>query len=85
MNRYVIQIIILHFLRVNRGKGFAYYALDTYEVMWRCVFTDDGTDVLDPIVNPNNDNFTDDVISSMTEQNEHIKEGYSLWNNLFGD
>ena len=70
---------------VNRGKGFAYYALDTYEVMWRCVFTDDGTDVLDPIVNPNNDNFTADVISSMTEQNEHIKEGYSLWNNLFGD
>jgi len=70
---------------VNRGKGFAYYALDTYEVMWRCVFTDDGTDVLDPIVNPNNDNFTEDVISSMTEQNEHIKEGYSLWNNLFGD
>ena len=69
---------------VNQGKGFAYYALDTYEVMWRCVFRDEATDVLDPIVNPNQNNFTEDVIS-MATQNENIKKGYSLWNNLFGD
>jgi hypothetical protein len=69
---------------VNRGAGFAYYALDTYEVMWRCVFRDEATDKLDAIVNPNNDNFTQDVIG-MATQNENIKQGYDLWTNLFGD
>ena len=39
---------------------------------------------MDPIVNPNQNNFTEDVIS-MATQNENIKKGYSLWNNLFGD
>mmetsp|Transcript_23549 Transcript_23549/g.51009 ORF Transcript_23549/g.51009 Transcript_23549/m.51009 type:complete len:660 (-) Transcript_23549:216-2195(-) len=69
---------------VSEGKGFAYYALDTYEVMWRCVFRDDATDKLDAIVNPNNNNFTEDVVD-MATTNENIKEGYSVWNNLFGD
>lgn len=69
---------------VNHGKGFAYYALDTYELMWRCVFRDEATDVLDPIVNPNNMNFTEDMID-MATQNENIIQGYNLWHNLFGD
>jgi len=70
---------------VNHGKGFAYYALDTYEVMWRCVFRDEATDKLNGIVNPNKNNFTEDVIDIMAAQNEHIKQGYDFWHNLFGD
>ena len=70
---------------VNRGKGFAYYALDTYEVMWRCVFTDDATAAVDAIVIPEGDNYTQDLIDDMATQNEAIKEGYNFWQNLFGD
>lgn len=69
---------------VNRGKGFAYYALDTYEVMWRCVFRDEATEKLNAIVNPSGDDFNEDIID-MATQNERIKQGYGLWNNLFGD
>lgn len=69
---------------VMRGNGFAYYALDTYEVFWRCVFRDEATEKLDGIVNPNGNNFTQDVIS-MATQNENIKAGYDVWHNLFGD
>ena len=58
---------------VNRGKGFGYYALDTYEVMWRCVFRDEATDKLDAIVAPNGDNFTQDMLEMATDQNENIK------------
>lgn len=70
---------------VNGGNGFAYYALDTYEVMWRCVFRDEATKKLDEIVNPSNNNFTAEVIDSMATQNEYIKQGYDIWHNLFGD
>jgi len=69
---------------VNAGKGFAYYALDTYEVMWRCVFRDEATDKLNAIVDPNKDNFTSDTID-MATQNENIKQGYDIWVNLFSD
>ncbi|KAL7547692.1 hypothetical protein ACHAWF_010968, partial [Thalassiosira exigua] len=70
---------------VNRGKGFAYYALDTYELMWRCVFTDEATEKLDAIVMPEGEgNLTRDVVD-MATQNEDIKRGYNLWHNLFGD
>eukprot|EP00585_Thalassiosira_rotula_P006890 CAMPEP_0196143382 /NCGR_PEP_ID=MMETSP0910-20130528/13213_1 /TAXON_ID=49265 /ORGANISM="Thalassiosira rotula, Strain GSO102" /LENGTH=659 /DNA_ID=CAMNT_0041404827 /DNA_START=380 /DNA_END=2359 /DNA_ORIENTATION=+ len=69
---------------VMQGNGFAYYALDTYQVFWRCVFTDEGTEKLNPIVNPNGDRFKEDVID-MATQNENIKEGYDVWHNLFGD
>jgi hypothetical protein len=27
---------------INRGMGFAYFAVDTYELMGRCVFTTEG-------------------------------------------
>ena len=70
---------------VNGGKGFAYYALDTYEVMWRCVFRDEATKKINSIVNPTNNNFTTEVVEDMTTQNEHIKQGYDIWHNLFGD
>jgi len=69
---------------VMQGNGFAYYALDTYQVFWRCVFTDEGTEKLNPIVNPNGDKFKEDVID-MATQNENIKQGYDVWHNLFGD
>jgi len=69
---------------VNRGKGFAYYALDTYEVLGRCVFRNEATDKLNSIVNPTNQNFTSDIID-MATQNENIKEGFDLWHNLFAD
>lgn len=69
---------------VSQGKGFAYYALDTYEVLWRCVFRDEATDKLNAIVNPNGDAIEKDVIS-MATQNEDIKAGYDIWHNLFGD
>lgn len=70
---------------VNGGKGFAYYALDTYEVMWRCVFRDEATKMLNAVVNPTTNNFTAEVVEDMTTQNEHIKQGYDIWQNLFGD
>lgn len=70
---------------VNGGKGFAYYALDTYEVMWRCVFRDEATKKLNAIVNPKTNNFTAEVVEDMTTQNEQIKQGYDIWHNLFGD
>jgi choline transporter-like protein 2/4/5 len=70
---------------VNMGKGFAYYALDTYELMWRCVFTDDATDKLNAIVNPTGANNLTAIINSMASQNEQIKEGYNVWSNLFSD
>mmetsp|Transcript_14870 Transcript_14870/g.25406 ORF Transcript_14870/g.25406 Transcript_14870/m.25406 type:complete len:555 (+) Transcript_14870:337-2001(+) len=70
---------------VSGGKGFAYYALDTYEVMWRCVFKDNATDTLDAIVNPNGDEFAADVVDMATDMNENIKQGYDFWHNLFGD
>ena len=41
-------------LGVNRGMGFAYFAVDTYELMWRCVFTAAGKAGLQAIINPNN-------------------------------
>ena len=72
-------------LGVNRGAGFAWFAVDTYELMWRCVFTDEGTKALVAIVNPNgNANYTDPLID-MATQNENIKAGYDVWHNLFGD
>jgi hypothetical protein len=71
---------------VNGGNGFAYYALDTYEVMWRCVFRDEATEKLNAIVNPKGtNNFTAEVVEDMSTQNEHIKQGYDIWHNLFGD
>ncbi len=71
---------------VNGGRGFAYYALDTYEVMWRCVFRDDATKKLNEIVNPKtSNNFTAEVVEDITTQNDHIKQGYDIWHNLFGD
>ena len=70
---------------VNMGKGFAYYALDTYELMWRCVFRDEATDKLDAIVNPDNKMNLTGLIDSMTNQNEQIKQGYNIWSNLYGD
>jgi len=69
---------------VNQGKGFAYYALDTYEVLWRCVFREEATDKLDAIVAPNGSNLTEDLINQAT-QNEHIKKGYSISQNLTND
>jgi hypothetical protein len=72
-------------LGVNRGAGFSWFAVDTYELMWRCVFTDVGTKALEAIVNPNgNANYTDPLID-MATQNENIKAGYDVWHNLFGD
>jgi len=70
---------------VNMGKGFSYYAMDTYELMWRCVFTDEARDALDAVVNPNNENNLTSVIGTMASQNEQIKEGYNIWSNLYGD
>ncbi|KAK1743284.1 choline transporter-like family protein [Skeletonema marinoi] len=70
---------------VNMGKGFSYYAMDTYELMWRCVFTDEARDAVDAIVNPNDQNNLTSVIDTMATQNEQIKQGYSIWNNLYGD
>mmetsp|Transcript_37605 Transcript_37605/g.80219 ORF Transcript_37605/g.80219 Transcript_37605/m.80219 type:complete len:658 (-) Transcript_37605:105-2078(-) len=69
---------------VMKGNGFAYYALDTYEVLRRCVFRDEAADKLNAIVNPNGNNFTEDVIS-MATQNEKVKKGYDIWHNLFSD
>lgn len=67
------------------GKGYAYYAVDTYEVFWRCVFNDKGIDQLNEVVAPNGSNFTEDVISSFTSQSEYVKQGYGIWENLFND
>jgi len=70
---------------VNMGKGFAYYAMDTYELMWRCVFTDEARDTLDAIVNPNDEYNLTAVIDTMATQNEKIKQGYNIWSNLYSD
>lgn len=69
---------------VNKGKGFAYYALDTYEVLWRCIFRDDAKVKLNAIISPHGDNFTADLIDEAT-QNELIKASYDVWENLMGD
>lgn len=68
---------------VSRGKGFSWFAVDTYELMWRCVFTDEGTAALNAVVNPSG-NDTDPIID-MATQNENIRAGYDVWHNLFGD
>lgn len=67
---------------VSQGKGYAYYAMDTDEVLWRCVFTDDARDALEKIVNPeeNNDLSVIELTNSTT-----LKEGYNFWSNLYGD
>ena len=67
------------------GKGFAYYAVDTYEVLWRCVFNDNGIDKLKEVVAPNGSNFTEDVIAGFTSQSEYARQGYGIWENLFND
>jgi len=67
------------------GKGYAYYAVDTYEVFWRCVFNDKALDQLNEVVAPNGSNFTEDVISTFTSQSEYVKQGYGIWENLFND
>ena len=71
---------------VNEGKGFASFAVDTYELMWRCVFTDEGSAALNAIINPNggSNNGTDPIID-MATQNESIKKAYDVWHNLFAD
>ena len=67
---------------VNRGNGFAYYALDTYEVLWRCVSTDEANDALQKIVNPNG--ATNVSIDELTN-NGTFKQGYNFWSNLYAD
>ena len=71
---------------VNEGKGFASFAVDTYELMWRCVFTDEGSAALNAVINPNggSSNSTDPIID-MATQNESIKKAYDVWHNLFAD
>lgn len=72
---------------VNQGKGFAYYALDSYEVLWRCVYRDEATEKLAAIVNPDGDDFTADAIDLATQSDftAQIKVGYDIWHNLYGD
>ena len=84
---------------VNRGKGFAYFAVDTYELMRRCVFTAAGKAGLRAVINPrngsNNDNNGtageeeeefDTTMDPITQQrNEIIEAGYRLWDNLYSD
>ena len=69
---------------VNSGNGFAFYALDTYEVLRRCVVRDGGIEKLNAIVDPNGNNFANDIIDQVT-QHENIKKGYDVWHNLYGD
>lgn len=71
---------------VNEGKGFASFAVDTYELMWRCVFTDEGSAALNAVIIPNggSNNGTDPIID-MATQNESIKQAYDVWHNLFAD
>jgi hypothetical protein len=80
---------------INRGMGFAYFAVDTYELMWRCVFTTEGQAGLQAIINPNNNSSSvgevdeldtlDPIIEALATKNEIIKAGYRLWNNLYSD
>jgi hypothetical protein len=86
-------------LGVNTGMGFAYFAVDTYELMWRCVFTAAGKAGLRAVINPkngsNNDNNGtageeeeefDTTMDPITQQrNEIIEAGYRLWDNLYSD
>lgn len=67
---------------VNQGKGYAYYAMDTYEVLWRCLFTEEARTELETIVNPNGNN---NISMIELTNSTYLKQGYNFWSNLYGD
>eukprot|EP00804_Cyclotella_cryptica_P002570 CCRYP_010412-RA/>CCRYP_010412-RA protein AED:0.05 eAED:0.05 QI:226/1/1/1/0.83/0.71/7/1639/666 len=76
---------------VNKGQGFAWFALDTYEVLWRCVVRDDAKEALYEIVKTNeteNSTSPTDLANQIIPENQvtqAVKGGYNFWSNLYGD
>lgn len=76
---------------VNKGQGFAWFALDSYEVFWRCVVRDEAKEALYDIVKTNetqNSTAAGDIAEQLTPENEvtdALKGGYNFWSNLYGD
>ena len=76
---------------VNKGQGFAWFALDSYEVLWRCVVRDEAKNALYNVVKTNDtDNAVapSDLAAQLVPENqitELMKGGYSVWSNLYGD
>mmetsp|Transcript_627 Transcript_627/g.1147 ORF Transcript_627/g.1147 Transcript_627/m.1147 type:complete len:656 (-) Transcript_627:236-2203(-) len=67
---------------VNQGKGYAYYAMDTYEVLWRCLFTEEARTELETMINPNGNN---NISMIELTNSTYLKQGYNFWSNLYGD
>lgn len=67
---------------VNQGKGYAYYAMDTYEVLWRCLYTDTAKDTLEDIILP--DGYGNLTIVDVTNSTV-IATGYNVYTHVFGD
>lgn len=77
---------------VNKGQGFAWFALDSYEVLWRCVVSDDAKQALYDVATTNETDTTvapsDFLAETLIPENqvtEAFKGGYNFYSNLYGD
>jgi hypothetical protein len=65
---------------IQKGFGFAYYAADTYELLWRCYYTDAAINAIETIVNANaTDNAAEAGLDNAYDQ------AYQFWNKLYAD
>ena len=77
---------------VNKGQGFAWFALDSYEVLWRCVVRDEAKEALYAVAKTNEtedttsaaDVFADAIIPE-SQVTEAFKGGSTFFVNLYGD
>jgi hypothetical protein len=65
---------------IQKGFGYAYYAADTYELLWRCYYTDAAIMEIERIVNASStDTNAEAGIDNAYDQ------AYQFWNKLYAD
>jgi hypothetical protein len=62
---------------IQKGFGFAYYVADTYELLWRCYYTDAAIAEIERIVNANS--------TDTTGLDNAYDQAYQFWNMLYAD
>jgi hypothetical protein len=69
---------------IQKGFGFAYYAADTYELLWRCYFTDAAIASIEQAVNASTSSSDQNAAEAAGLDNVY-DSAYQFWNKLYAD